>query len=105
MPVTDIQNLKLPDDGRKTAGTFCKGNKTFWEELIAYFPLITHGPHRERDNYGDTQIQRGVLIIYTRSRCLGTMERYTFLDTTRATLKTTRPTVPTILLRVYSLPR
>jgi hypothetical protein len=23
-------------------------NKKFWEELIAYFPLIRHGPHRER---------------------------------------------------------
>jgi hypothetical protein len=21
-------------------------NKKFWEELIAYFPLIRHGPHR-----------------------------------------------------------
>jgi hypothetical protein len=23
-------------------------NKKFWEELIAYFPLIRHGPHRKR---------------------------------------------------------
>jgi hypothetical protein len=22
--------------------------KKFWEELIAYFPLIRHGPHRKR---------------------------------------------------------
>jgi hypothetical protein len=25
-----------------------KKNSTFWEELIAYFPLIQHGPHRKR---------------------------------------------------------
>jgi hypothetical protein len=23
-------------------------NNKFWEELIAYFPLIRHGPHRKR---------------------------------------------------------
>jgi hypothetical protein len=23
-------------------------NKKFWEQLIAYFPLILHGPHRKR---------------------------------------------------------
>jgi hypothetical protein len=23
-------------------------NNTFWEDLIAYFPLIRHGPHRKR---------------------------------------------------------
>jgi hypothetical protein len=23
-------------------------NKTFWEELITYFPLMRHGPHRKR---------------------------------------------------------
>jgi hypothetical protein len=23
-------------------------DKNFWEELIAYFPLIRHGPHRKR---------------------------------------------------------
>jgi hypothetical protein len=25
-----------------------KQNKKFWEELMAYFPLIQHGPHRKR---------------------------------------------------------
>jgi hypothetical protein len=24
-----------------------KNNRKFWEELIAYFPLILHGPHRK----------------------------------------------------------
>jgi hypothetical protein len=23
-------------------------NKKFWDELIAYFPLIRHGPHRKQ---------------------------------------------------------
>jgi hypothetical protein len=23
-------------------------NKNFWEELIAYLPLVRHGPHRKR---------------------------------------------------------
>jgi hypothetical protein len=26
-------------------------NKKFWEEIIAYFPLIRHGPHRKRNKY------------------------------------------------------
>jgi hypothetical protein len=26
----------------------CTINQRFWEELIAYFPLIRHGPHRKR---------------------------------------------------------
>jgi hypothetical protein len=46
-------------------------NKKFWEELIAYFPLIRHGPHRKRNNYVDTQRQahrqQGDLIIYRRN--------------------------------------
>jgi hypothetical protein len=32
-----------------------------WKEIIAYFPLIRHGPHRKRKNYGgytDTQTAR-----------------------------------------------
>jgi hypothetical protein len=36
-----------------------------WEELIAYFPLIWHGPHRKRNNYGDAHRQQGDVIIYT----------------------------------------
>jgi hypothetical protein len=42
-------------------------NKKFWEELIAYFPLIRHGPHRKRNNYVDTHRQQGDHIIYRRS--------------------------------------
>jgi hypothetical protein len=34
--------------------------KKFWEELIAYFPLIWHRPHRERNNYVDTHRQTAV---------------------------------------------
>jgi hypothetical protein len=29
-------------------GALYKINKKFWEELIAYFPLIRHGQHRKR---------------------------------------------------------
>jgi hypothetical protein len=39
-----------------------------WEELIAYFPSIQHGPHRKQNNCVDTHRQQGDLIIYTR-RC------------------------------------
>jgi predicted RNA-binding Zn-ribbon protein involved in translation (DUF1610 family) len=28
-------------------------DKKFWEELIAYVPLIRQGPHRKRKNYGE----------------------------------------------------
>jgi hypothetical protein len=73
-------------------------DKKFWEELIAYFPLIQHGPHRKWNNNGDTQRQRGDLIIYTRSCCLATMGGgYIFFDTTRATLKMTLPTILLLL--------
>jgi hypothetical protein len=39
-------------------------SKKFWEELIIYFPLIRHGPHRERKTYGMMyrQADKGVLI-------------------------------------------
>jgi hypothetical protein len=43
-------------------------SKKFWEELISYFPVIRHGPHRKRNNYVDTHRQQCDLIIYTR-RC------------------------------------
>jgi hypothetical protein len=33
-------------------------NKKFWEELIAYFPLIRHGSHSKGKNKGDTQTDR-----------------------------------------------
>jgi hypothetical protein len=42
-------------------------NKKFWEELMAYFRLVRHEPHRKRNNYEDTHRQQGDLIIYTRS--------------------------------------
>jgi hypothetical protein len=44
-----------------------KYNKKFWEELIAYFPLIRHGLHRKRNKYVNTHRQQSDLIIYTRS--------------------------------------
>jgi hypothetical protein len=30
-------------------------DKKFWEELIAYIPLLRDGPHRKQKNEGDTQ--------------------------------------------------
>jgi hypothetical protein len=35
-------------------------NKKFWEELIAYIPLIRRGPHRKQKigGYTDTQTER-----------------------------------------------
>jgi hypothetical protein len=33
---------------KQNLGLFLKQNKKFWEELIAYFPLTRHGPHRKR---------------------------------------------------------
>jgi hypothetical protein len=39
-----------------------KNNKKFWEELIAYFPLIRHGLHRKRQNEGGIHRQQGDLI-------------------------------------------
>jgi predicted metallo-beta-lactamase superfamily hydrolase len=59
-------------------------NKKFWEEVIAYFPLIQHGPHGKRNNFVDTHRQtyrqQGNHIIHTQeavgilsSRCLATI--------------------------------
>jgi hypothetical protein len=30
----------------------------FWEELMAYFPFISHGPHKKRKIMVDTQTHR-----------------------------------------------
>jgi hypothetical protein len=48
-----------------------KKDKKFWEELIAYFPLIWHGPHRKRSHC--LAMIRGLLP----SRCLATIGGYT----------------------------
>jgi hypothetical protein len=38
-------------------------NEKFWEELVAYFPLIRHGPHRKRKSEDTpTHRQQGDLI-------------------------------------------
>jgi hypothetical protein len=39
--------LRSPVRPRETYWTQVTENKNFWEELIAYFPLIRHGPHRK----------------------------------------------------------
>jgi hypothetical protein len=51
-------------------------NKNFWEEIIAYFPFIRHGPHKER------RVQQFFYCcvciscrgnVFLRSRCLATI--------------------------------
>jgi hypothetical protein len=47
-------------------------HKKFWEELIVYFPLIGHGPHRklknkEREHTG-TQRQYVLISLLTKVR-------------------------------------
>jgi hypothetical protein len=37
-------------------------NKKFWEELIAYFPLIRHGPHRKRKKSGRRYTSSKVVV-------------------------------------------
>jgi hypothetical protein len=49
---------------------FFKKYKKFWEELIAYFPLIRHGPHKKQNNL-DTQIDRKVISQCTKARING----------------------------------
>jgi hypothetical protein len=34
---------------------YLKKENKFWEEVIAYFPLIRHEPHRRLENLGGTQ--------------------------------------------------
>jgi hypothetical protein len=51
-------------------------NKKFWEELIAYFPLIRHGPQRLLlDNYSSIVVCVFVaaVTISLPSRCLATI--------------------------------
>jgi hypothetical protein len=40
-----------------------KNNKKFWEELIAYFPLIPHAPHIKTLGGRHRYRQQGDLII------------------------------------------
>jgi hypothetical protein len=56
--VTAVAPQNVICDQDKTYPNRERKNK-FWEGLIAYFPLIRHGPHRKR------------------SRCLATIEGYT----------------------------
>jgi hypothetical protein len=45
LPGGDILKYKLKSEGKPNINI---KNKRFWEELIAYFPLIRHGPHTKR---------------------------------------------------------
>jgi hypothetical protein len=82
-------------------------NKKFWEELIAYFPLIRHAPHRKRRLQLIFFCRGNVFIEPLPSKDGGggytdKPHRLSF-DTTRTAQKTTRPTI--LLCSVYSLPR
>jgi hypothetical protein len=51
-------------------------NKKFWEELIAYFPLIRHGPHRKQRVHPAVLLLLHVFIAAGKSlssRCLATI--------------------------------
>jgi hypothetical protein len=52
-------------------------NKKFWEELVTYFPLIRHGPHRKRRLQHFFFAERTCLA----SRCLATSGKNTHTDT------------------------
>jgi hypothetical protein len=43
--VCSVKDMK---EGRGSGTMIRWKNKKFWEELIAYFPLIRHGPHTKR---------------------------------------------------------
>jgi hypothetical protein len=53
-------------------------NKKFWEELIAYFPLIRHGPHTKKDfSYNSFVACIFVAAVaFLLIRCLATIEGY-----------------------------
>jgi hypothetical protein len=40
------ERRKIKNGGKRD--TIKRKNNKFWEELIAYFPQIQHGPHRKR---------------------------------------------------------
>jgi hypothetical protein len=42
------------------------GNERFWEEVIAYFPLIRHEPHRKtKKKYGREKLRGGGINRWT----------------------------------------
>jgi hypothetical protein len=44
------QNLK--NEGNMLYKLLLPKMNKLWEEIIAYFPLIRHGPHRKRKTWG-----------------------------------------------------
>jgi hypothetical protein len=60
-----------------------KKYEKFWEELIAYYPLIRHGPI-ENDASNSSSIGACVsvaAVTFLPSRCLGTIGGYTLRHT------------------------
>jgi hypothetical protein len=48
MTAPDFENISQLFIQIIKAGKFSFKNKKYWEELMAYFPLILHQPHTER---------------------------------------------------------
>jgi hypothetical protein len=86
--LTSINSLYIQNN-LVTLGPVWKSNDKFWEEIIAYFPLIRHGPHRKR------LLQQFFVAAgtYLPSCYLEAIGRYTDPQTTRPTIL--------LLLRVF----
>jgi hypothetical protein len=58
-------------------------NRKFWEELIAYFPVIRHGPHRKRrvQLFFYSACVFVAAVTFSPSRCLVTIGKYTYRHT------------------------
>jgi hypothetical protein len=58
-------------------------NKLFWEELIAYFPLIRHVPYRKRlvQQLFYCYIVFVVVVTFLPSSCLTTIVGHTYRHT------------------------
>jgi hypothetical protein len=72
-------------------------NKKFWEELIAYFPLIRHGSHRK------LCLQQSFVAAETclPSRCLATIGGYTDRPTGSPFIRHGQHRTILLLLRVF----
>jgi hypothetical protein len=73
-----FQNNTAPSFVSKCVRNHLIQHNTFWEELIAYFPFIWHGPHKKR-RLRQFFVTAGTCLP---SRCLATI-RGTYIQTQR----------------------